>query len=156
MGRPRIGTPEEAAERKRHQTAARVRRLRERRRAEQPAPSSPPAGAPPADDAPAPSTPVYTPSDYAATKLRLFVERIERLDIELAGTRTRSPALAGAYATERATIQAELKAVWKELGDTGFSPTATREILRLRKMDEAGRRAFETTVFLYKRALGMD
>jgi uncharacterized protein (UPF0335 family) len=149
MGRPRIGTPEEAAARKRQQTADRVRRLRARRAAV-------PAGTPPADASPAPAIPVYTPSPIASTRLLGFVERIERLETELAGTRSRNPALAAAYATERAAIQAELKAVWKELEGTGFSAAVTREILRLRKMDEADRREFETTVALYKQALGMD
>lgn len=145
MGRPRIGTAEEAAERKRQQTANRVRRLRERRRAE---------AAVPADAPPAPA--VYTPSPIAAMRLLGFVERIERLETELAGTRSRNPALATAYAAERQQIQAELKAVLKELEDTRFSAAATREILRLRKMDAADRRELETTVALYKQALGMD
>ena len=152
MGRPRIGTAEEAAERKRKQTADRVRRLRARRRAT----AAVPADTPTADDPPALPTPVYTPSPIAAMRLRQFIERIERLEEELAGTRSRDPALAAAWADERRQIQADLKAVWKELEGTGFSAVVTREILRLRKMDDADRREFETTVVLYKQALGME
>ena len=153
MGRPRIGTAEEAAERKRQQTADRVRRLRARRRAEAAIPAdTPPADAPPVQPAPA----VYTPSPIAAMRLQALDERIERLDGEMAATRTRNPALADAYATERAAIQDELKAAWKDLDASGFSVAATREILRLRKMDAADRRELETTVWLYKQALGMD
>ncbi|MFP5516813.1 MAG: DUF2312 domain-containing protein [Alphaproteobacteria bacterium] len=154
MGRPRIGTPDEAEERKRQQTAIRVRRLRERRRAE----AALPVDIPPADNPPAPPAPVYTPSPIAAMRLLSFVERIERLEAELAATRPRprNAALTGAYATERAAIEVELKAVWKELEDTSFSTAATREILRLRRMDPADRRELEATVSLYKQALGMD
>ncbi|WP_377810319.1 GapR family DNA-binding domain-containing protein [Azospirillum sp. A29] len=68
--------------------------------------------------------------------------------VELAGTRSRNPALTAAYAAERQQIQAELKTVWKELEDTRFSAATTREILRLRKMDAADRRELETTVAL--------
>ncbi|MGA1855001.1 GapR family DNA-binding domain-containing protein [Azospirillum sp. 11R-A] len=149
MGRPRIGTPEEAAERKRQQTASRVRRLRARR-------AEALATTPPADAPPAPVVPVYMSSPIASMRILGFVEGIERLETELAAIRSRNPTLAAAYATERAAIQSELKAVWKELEDTGFSAAATREILRLRKMDDADRRELEATVALYKQALGMD
>ena len=153
MGRPRIGTPEEAAERRRQLTAARVRRLRGRRRASASAPAGDPVAEAPAPSAPAVRT---ADTDLAAMMLRRFVERLERLEAELAGTRTRDPALADAGAAERRQIGADLKATWKEIKGVGFSVAATREILRLRKMGEAKRREFEATVSAYKQALGMQ
>ncbi len=154
MGRLRIGTPEEAEERRRRLTADRVRRLRERRRAKTPASAGDPAAA----EAPIP--PVTTVrdalADPAAVMLGCFVEKIERLENELAGTRPRNPALADTYAAVRQQVQGELKAAWGEVETAGFSVAATREIVRLRKMPVAERRELEATVSLYKQALGME
>lgn len=152
-GRPRTGTPEEAAERRRRQTAERVRRLRERRRAETP---SLPATAPVVTEAVASPPPAAVAPGIAELRLRTFVERIERLERELGRLRTRNPALAGAYATERRGVQALLKEAWADIEASGFSVEVTREIIRLRKMPVERRREFELGVTLYKRALAMD
>lgn len=152
-GRPVIGTPEEAAERRRRQTAERVRRLRERRRVEAP---SLPASEPVVTEAVAPPTPTTVSPGIAELRLRYFVERIERLEQEVGKLRTRNPALADAYATERRGVQAMLKDAWAEVEASGFSADVTREIIRLRKMPVEERRVFEDRVSLYKRALGME
>ncbi len=154
MGRLRIGTPEEAEERRRRLTADRVRRLRERRRAKTPASAGDPAAA----EAPIPpaTTARNAVADLATVMLGRFVETIERLETQLAGTRTRNPALADAYAAERRQVQAGLKAAWGEVEAAGFSVAATREVIRLRKMPVAERQELEATIGLYKQALGME
>ena len=85
MGRLRIGTPEEAEERRRRLTADRARRLRERRRAKTPASAGDLAAA----EAPIPpaTTARNAVADLATVMLGRFVEKIERLETQLAGRR---------------------------------------------------------------------
>ncbi len=91
----------------------------------------------------------------AGERLRYLVERIERLEKELSGLRTRNPALADAYAVERRSVQEDLRNAWGEAKTTGFDTEALREIIRLRKIPSAQRIELERTISIYKQALGM-
>jgi uncharacterized protein (UPF0335 family) len=73
----------------------------------------------------------------AADQLRLFIERIERLE------------------EEKKTIADDIKEVFAEAKGTGFDTKAMRSIIRLRKKDQAERQEEETILDLYKAALGM-
>lgn len=145
-GRPMVGTPEEAAERRRRQTAERVRRLRERRRAEKPQAIAPVV---------APVAVRAAPQPDASGSLRFLVERIESLEAELGRLRSRNPAFAQAYAAERKAVQDELRAAYKDAEAWGFSVEALREVIRLRAIPPARRVELERTVTIYKQALGM-
>lgn len=151
-GRPRIGTPEEAAERRRRQTAERVRRFRERRRAEK---RSSPTNEPVAAESGVPTIRTNAARGLAGERLRYLIERIERLEKELGGLRTRNPALADAYAAERRSAQEDLRNTWGEAKKTGFDVEALREVIRLRKIPSTQRIELEHTVNIYKQALGM-
>ena len=76
-------------------------------------------------------------SDSSATRLKSFIERIERLEEEKAG------------------IAADIKEVYAEAKGTGFDIKIMRQIVRLRKMEQADRREQEELLDLYQRALGM-
>lgn len=152
-GRPRIGTPEEAAERRRRQTADRVRRLRERRRAEK---RSSPINGMVETEAVAPTIHTHAAHGMAGERLRYLVERIERLEKELSGLLTRKPALTDAYAAERRSVQEDLRNAWGEAKTTGFDVEALREIIRLRSIPSAQRMDLERTVSIYKQVLGMS
>lgn len=82
----------------------------------------------------------------AGERLRYLVERIERLEKELSGLRTRNPALADAYATERRSVQEDLRNAWGEAKTTGFDAEALREIIRLRSIPSAQRMELERTI----------
>ncbi len=71
-------------------------------------------------------------------RLRLLIERIERLEEEKAG------------------IAADIKDVYLELKAVGYDAKVARQIVRLRKMPPDDRREMETTLDLYKAALGLD
>ncbi len=71
----------------------------------------------------------------AADRLRSFVERIERLE------------------EEKATIAADIKEVYAEAKGTGFDIKTLRQIIILRKMDQADRQERDEMLELYKRAL---
>lgn len=73
----------------------------------------------------------------AADQLRLFIERIERLEEEKKG------------------IADDIKDVYAEMKGTGFDTKAVRTIIRLRKQEEAERQEAEAILDLYKAALGM-
>lgn len=76
-------------------------------------------------------------SDSSAARLKSFVERIERLEEEKAG------------------IAADIKEVYAEAKGTGFDVKIMRQIVRLRKMEQADRAEQEELLDLYMRALGM-
>jgi len=78
-----------------------------------------------------------TSQTVAAGQLRAFVERIERLD------------------EEAKTIGDDKKEIYAELHGCGFSKKAVKQIVRLRKMDQAERQEEESILDLYKAALGM-
>ena len=71
----------------------------------------------------------------AADRLRSFVERIERLE------------------EEKAALAADIKEVYGEAKSTGFDIKTLRQIIALRKLDQADRQEREEMLELYKRAL---
>ena len=73
----------------------------------------------------------------AADQLRLFIERIERLE------------------EEKKTIADDIRDVYAEAKGTGFDVKALRTIVRLRKQDADERREHETILETYMHALGM-
>lgn len=73
----------------------------------------------------------------AAGQLRAFIERIERLE------------------EEKKTIADDIKEVYAEAKGTGFDVPAIRQLVRLRKKDQAERQEAEAILDLYKAALGM-
>ena len=75
--------------------------------------------------------------NVAADQLRLLIERIERLEEEKKG------------------IGDDIKDVYLEAKATGYDPKIMRQIIRLRKMEQADRLEQEELLDLYQRALGM-
>ncbi len=73
----------------------------------------------------------------AADRLRTFVERIERLE------------------EEKAAVTADIREVYSEAKGTGFNAKILRQIVRLRRLDQADRREQEAMLELYKRALDL-
>ena len=74
----------------------------------------------------------------ADDRLRLLIERIERLEEEKAG------------------IADDIKDVYLEAKATGYDAKIMRKIVALRKMRPDDRREMETILDVYKRALGLD
>lgn len=70
-------------------------------------------------------------------RLRLLIERIERLEEEKKG------------------ISDDVKDVYLEGKAVGYDPKMMREIVRLRKMSPDDRREMESILDLYKAALGL-
>jgi uncharacterized protein (UPF0335 family) len=73
----------------------------------------------------------------ASEQLRLFLERIERLNEEIAA------------------LKADVKEVFSEAKGQGFDTKTMREVLKLRAMDANTRREREALLDTYKAALGM-
>jgi uncharacterized protein (UPF0335 family) len=73
----------------------------------------------------------------SAEQLRLFIERIERLEEEKKG------------------IADDIKDVYAESKSTGFDVKTMRAIVRLRKMEKHHRDEAEAMMDLYQQALGM-
>lgn len=76
--------------------------------------------------------------NVAADQLRLFIERIERLEEEKKG------------------MQDDIKDVYLEAKSTGYDPTAMKEIVRLRKRDKNERDEADAILETYKSALGLS
>ena len=74
----------------------------------------------------------------AADRLRLFIERIERLEDE-------KKALAG-----------DIREVYAEAKALGFDPKIMRQVVKLRAMDSAEVQEQEALLDVYKHALGME
>ncbi len=74
----------------------------------------------------------------AADRLRAFIERVERLE------------------EEKAALAADIKEVYGEAKSQGFDPKIMRQIVKLRKMDNAEQQEFEALLETYKHALGME
>jgi uncharacterized protein (UPF0335 family) len=74
----------------------------------------------------------------ADDRLRLLIERIERLEEEKKG------------------ITDDIKDVYIEGKATGYDPKAMREVIRIRKMKPDDRKEQEAIVDVYKSALGID
>lgn len=71
-------------------------------------------------------------------QLRLFIERIERLEEEKKG------------------IADDIRDVYLESKSQGYEPKMMREIIRLRKMPVHDRKEFEAILDVYKSALGIE
>jgi uncharacterized protein (UPF0335 family) len=73
----------------------------------------------------------------SADRLRSIVERIERLE------------------EEKTALGADVRDVYSEAKGAGFDTKVLRQIIRLRKMDQADRREQEEILDVYKRALDL-
>ena len=78
-----------------------------------------------------------TSQTIAAGQLRALIERIERLE------------------EEKKTIADDIKDVYAEAKGAGFDVKAVRQLVRLRKQDQAERQEAEAILDLYMAALGM-
>ena len=76
--------------------------------------------------------------NIAADQLRLFVERIERLESEKKG------------------LSDDIKDVYLESKANGYDPKTMRKIIRLRKMEKNARQEAEALLATYAAALGMQ
>lgn len=77
-------------------------------------------------------------ADVEADRLRLLIERIERLEEEKKG------------------VADDIKDVYAEAKAVGYDTKMMRKIIALRKMTPDDRREMETILETYKAALGMD
>ena len=75
--------------------------------------------------------------NVSAEQLKLFIERVERLEEDKAG------------------VAADIKAVYAEAKGTGFDTKTMRSIVRLRAMENAARQEQEALLETYKAALGL-
>jgi uncharacterized protein (UPF0335 family) len=76
--------------------------------------------------------------NVAADQLRLFIERIERLEEEKKG------------------IADDIKDVYSEAKSTGYDVKTMRAIVRLRKLENHVRQEAEALLETYKSALGLE
>jgi uncharacterized protein (UPF0335 family) len=76
--------------------------------------------------------------NVAADQLRLFIERIERLEEEKKG------------------IADDVKDVYAEAKANGYDAKTMRAIVRLRRMEKNARQEAEALLDTYKAALGLD
>jgi uncharacterized protein (UPF0335 family) len=74
----------------------------------------------------------------AADQLRLFIERIERLEEEKKG------------------IADDIRDVYSEAKSNGYDTKVMREIVKLRKQERHVRQEHEAILDTYKRALGLE
>lgn len=74
----------------------------------------------------------------AADQLRLFIERIERLEEEKKG------------------ISDDIKDVYAESKSNGYDTKAMRAVIKLRRMEKHHRDEAEMLLDTYKAALGLD
>ena len=72
-----------------------------------------------------------------ADQLRSFIERIENLE------------------TEKKALGEDIKEVYAEAKGEGFDTKVMRQVIRIRRMDEADLHEQEELIDVYKRALGM-
>jgi uncharacterized protein (UPF0335 family) len=77
-------------------------------------------------------------SNVSAEQLKLFIERIERLEEEKAG------------------IADDIKETYAEAKANGYDVKTIRAIVRLRKMDTNARATMEALLDTYKAALGLE
>jgi uncharacterized protein (UPF0335 family) len=75
--------------------------------------------------------------NVAAEQLRLFIERIERLEEEKKG------------------MADDIRDVYTEAKSQGYDSKTMRAIVRLRKMEKAAREEAEALLDTYKAALGL-
>ncbi|VWX56706.1 DUF2312 domain-containing protein [Sphingorhabdus sp. 109] len=75
--------------------------------------------------------------NVAAEQLRLFIERIERLEEEKKG------------------MADDIRDVYSEAKSQGYEPKIMREVIRLRKMEAHDRAERDAILDTYKAALGL-
>ncbi len=75
--------------------------------------------------------------NVATDQLRLFIERIERLEEEKKGSAD------------------DIRDVYSELKSQGYDAKVTRQIIKLRKMSKDDRAEMEAILDTYKSALGL-
>lgn len=92
---------------------------------EMPAPQKPPPGLP------------AEVGGIAAQKLRVFVEKIERLE------------------AEKTDIAADIREVYAEAKGHGFDTKIMRQIVKLRAMPDDARQEHDELLDLYRQALGL-
>lgn len=73
----------------------------------------------------------------AADRLRSFIERIERLE------------------EDKAALAGDIREVYAEAKATGFDTKVMRQLIKIRKMDQADREEQEELLTLYQHAIGM-
>lgn len=76
-------------------------------------------------------------TNVAAEQLRLFIERIERLEEEKKG------------------IADDIRDVYAEAKSQGYDAKVMRQIVKLRKMEAHDRQEMEAVLDVYKAALGL-
>jgi len=76
--------------------------------------------------------------EVTAEQLRLFIERIERLEEEKKG------------------ISDDIKDVYSEAKSNGYDTKTMKSIVKLRKMERDARMEAEALLETYKAALGLD
>ncbi|MGB8363108.1 MAG: DUF2312 domain-containing protein [Rhizomicrobium sp.] len=76
-------------------------------------------------------------SGFAKDHLKSFIERIERLE------------------EEKAALTADIREVYAEAKGQGFDTKIMRQVVRLRKLEQADRQEQEAILDLYLGALGM-
>ena len=74
----------------------------------------------------------------AAERLKSFIERIERLE------------------EEKTALTSDIREIYSEAKGTGFDTRIMRQIVRLRKLDDADRQEQQAILDTYKKALGLD
>ena len=76
-------------------------------------------------------------SGFAKEHLKSFIERVERLE------------------EEKAALTADIREVYAEAKGQGFDTKIMRQVVRLRKLENAERQEQEAILDLYMSALGM-
>ena len=76
--------------------------------------------------------------NVAADQLRLFIERVERLE------------------EQKKAIADDIRDVYAEAKAQGYDPKIMRQIVRLRKMQPHDRQEMEAVLETYKAALGLE
>ena len=79
-----------------------------------------------------------TETNVAADQLRLFIERVERLEEEKKG------------------ISDDIRDVYSEAKAMGYDPKIMRQIVRLRKMEPHDRQEMQAILETYMSALGLE
>jgi uncharacterized protein (UPF0335 family) len=74
---------------------------------------------------------------FAAAELKQFIERVERLE------------------EEKKTVSDDIRDVFAEMKGRGYDVKAVRQILKIRKQDQAERQEQEAILDVYMQALGM-
>jgi len=78
------------------------------------------------------------PDNVAADQLRLFLERVERLESEKSG------------------ISEDIKAVYQEAKSQGYDTKTMRALVKLRKMEAHARQEADALLDTYRAAVGLQ